>query len=106
MQIIPVSANSNQTFSILLDGQACTFKIYWRQTRLYLDLLVGDEVIVRGFICVNRANILQRVKKGFNGSLHFWDNLGDDFPYYKDLNSRYFLIFMSVDEELPEVLKF
>ena len=105
MQVIPVSALPNQTFNIVLDGQYCTISLRWKQKRLYLDLDVDSIAVRRGAVCENRADILQSPTVLFRGSLHFWDNEGDTPPEWARLDSRYFLLYVSKDEDLPESLK-
>ena len=106
MEVIPLSAVPAQTLNVVLDGQNCTISIYWRQTHLYLDLAVGSTIICTGWICQNKANVLQVPVRGFNGSLHFWDVEGDRAPQWENLGSRYFLVFVLENEDLPKSLEF
>lgn len=106
MQVIPLTNIPAQTFNVVLDGQYCTIAVYWKQTRLYLDLTVGATVICAGRVCENRANILQVPLRGFKGSLHFWDMEGDCAPLWSRVNERYFLVYVSEGEALPDNLRF
>lgn len=106
MRFIPLSAIPNQTLNVVLDGQDCTVSVYWRQERLYLDLVCNGTEIVTGAICENRANILQSRQLYFKGSLHFFDGEGDRPPTYEGLNDRWVLVFVAEDETLPEKLRY
>lgn len=106
MQVIPLSSIPNQIFNVVLDAQNCTISVYWKQKRLYIDLTVGADIICVGRICQNRANILQVPVRGFNGTLHFWDTEGDRYPMWDKLNTRYFLVYVSEGEILPDELEF
>lgn len=106
MEVIPLLPIAAQTLNIVLDGQYCTLSVYWKQTRLYLDLTVGGEVICAGRICQNRVDVLQIPVRGFTGSLHFWDIEGDRPPCWEQLNTRFFLVYVPEGETLPASLEF
>ena len=106
MEVIPLSAIPAQILNVVLNGQYCTLSIYWKQTRLYLDLNVGAAVICAGRICQNKVDILQVPVRGFTGSLHFWDMEGDHPPQWEQLNSRFFLVYVPEGEALPASLEF
>ena len=107
MLFIPLAAIPSQTLNIVLDGQDCTISLYWRQERLYLDLISNGQAIVVGAICENKANVLQTDHLYFKGSLHFFDSEGDSPPRYEGLNYiRWVLVFIAEDEDLPESLRF
>lgn len=106
MQKINISPLPAQTFNIVLDGQNCTISLYWRQTRLYLDLNVGATEICRGAICQNRADIMQSPSPDFSGTLHFFDLEGEQAPHYSGLNSRWLLLYLAAGEGLPQGLRY
>ena len=106
MQRINISPIPAQTFNVVLDGQYCTISLYWRQTRLYLDLSVGAVEVCRGAVCQNRADIIQSPAPDFNGTLHFYDFEGERPPHYSGLNSRWGLFYLSGVETLPEGLRY
>lgn len=110
MQQIPLTQTPSQTLHAVLAGQSCTLSLYWRQTRLYLDLNVGAQVICRGALCENLAGIVQSPSRHFNGSLHFLDLEGNRPPHWQELHTgragRYALLFVEEGEELPPELRF
>ncbi len=106
MREIPLAKIPAQTLNVVLDGQYCTISIYWRQTRLFLDLLANGIDICRGAICENRADVIQSPTQNFNGSIHFVDTDGIRPPYWEGLGDRYRMIYISADEEMPEGLMF
>ena len=105
-QIIPLAQIPAQTVNMVLNGQSCTIRLYWRQTRLYLDLRVGPAVVCKGAICQNRASIVQSVTPLFEGSLHFYDTRGDCPPRHEGLGERWFLVYVSEDSPMPEPLRY
>ena len=107
MQIIPIRAIPAQSLQVVLDGQECTITLFWRWGHLYMDLLVGTEIICRGAVCRNGAAIVQAASADFSGSLHFWDTRGKQKePGYKELGERFILVYMSAGEALPDALKY
>lgn len=106
MQQIPLSAVPWQTLHIVLDGQYCTMSLHWKQERLYLNLWVNDSPVCQGAICQNRAGIVQSPSLYFKGSLHFVDTEGDSPPHWARLNSRYFLVYLASDEDVPLGLRY
>lgn len=106
MQIIPVSPIPAQKFGVVLDGQKCSIHLYWRQTRLYLDLDVSGVPVCRGRICQNKVDILLSPVRGFSGSLHFVDLEGDRPPDWVSLGAIFRLVFVAAGETLPAALEF
>lgn len=106
MQIIPLSQLPAQTLNVVLADQYCTISLYWRQTRLYLDLSVGAFAVCQGAICQDRASVVQSPSRYFNGSLHFYDQEGRRPPQWEGLNTRWVLLFLEEGEEIPEGLRY
>lgn len=103
INIAPIPA---QRFQVVLDGQYCTITIRQKGERIYLDLALPDVDICHGAICVNGVQIVQSPSQVFNGTLHFFDTLGDKVPYFEGINSRYVLLYLSEGEYVPEALRF
>lgn len=106
MREIPLSKTPAQVFNVILAGQYCLLAIYWRQERLYLDLVVNGTAICRGAVCENRADIVQSPSQFWDGSLHFLDTDGERPPQWDGLGDRYRLLYVEDGEEMPEGLKF
>lgn len=102
---IPVIANPNRTIKVILADQECTLTLRQKGERLYLDLTVYDSDVCRGAVCLNLVPIVQVAQNVFHGNLVFVDNEGDAAPSYDGLNSRYFLVYYSEDEQLSNVTK-
>ena len=99
---IPLDAIPNQKFSIYLDGQACTLKIYERDEHLYLNLTVGQTPIRKGMICVPTAPIIQK-PADFKGQLFIIDEYASNadtqtMPRYKGLGAQYNLYYLTEKE--------
>ena len=103
---IPLKVAPSQRLNVVLDGQNCTVNIYYRYGNTFLDLVCNQTAVTTGAICRNRASVVQVANNVFSGSLHFLDLVGDSDPYYKDFNTRYILLFVSADEELPKGLRY
>ena len=110
MQQIPLSQIPAQTLNVVLAGQYCTLSLYWRQTRLYLDLSVGPVEICRGAVCQNRAEVVQPYVPNFSGRLHFFDTEGDRPPQWNGVHTgasgRWLLVYVEEGEALPEELRY
>ena len=90
MQIIPVSDTPNQTFNVMLAGQACMIDLY--QTNgygLYCDLYVNNVPIIGGVVCENLNRIVRDAYLGFIGDLYWNDTAGKDDPSYPGLGTRF-----------------
>ena len=106
MENIILSVLAAQTFQVVLDDQQCRITLYQRGRRMYLDLEVDSETVCRGAICQNRASVVPFPTLSFSGSLHFWDTLGDEPPQYDRLGTRFLLLYLAEDEDMPDALKF
>lgn len=102
---IPVSNEPNKTYKVLLENQECTIKLYQKGKNLFLDLQVGAEQICYGAICLNLVPIVQVSSAYFSGNFVFVDPLGDTAPQFEGLGERYFLVYFTEDEKLPNIIK-
>lgn len=102
---IPVSNEPNKKYKVLLENQECTIKLYQKGNNLFLDLQVGAEQICFGAICLNLVPVVQVSNAYFSGNFVFADLLGDTAPQYEGLGERYFLVYFTEDEELPNIIK-
>jgi hypothetical protein len=103
MQIVPLTANPNQTLTVGLNNQACQISVYQTADALFLDLYVNDALIIAGVICENLNRIVRDLYLGFQGDLGFVDTQGDSDPNYTGLGSRFQLIYLSPSEIPPGV---
>lgn len=95
MQTIPVQAIPNQSLQVQLGGQACTIDVYQLAYGLFMDLYVGNELVVGGVICQNLNRIVRSLYLGFSGDLCFFDQQGATDPVYTGLGARYQLVYLS-----------
>lgn len=102
---IPLSAEPSKIYKCILNNQECTIKLYQKGRNMFLDLQVGAEYICTGAVRLNFVPIVQVSSPNFSGNFVFADILGDTSPQYDGLNSRYFLVYYTEDEELPSVIK-
>lgn len=105
MQIINIASFPAQEFTVVLDGQECTFSLFTRLGKMYLDLTVGTIPICAGVICQYATEILQSKSPDFHGTLYFWDSDGVRAPEWEGVGTRFFLLYASEGEELPEGLR-
>ena len=101
---IPLNPVPSQSIKVVLAGQNCEIKIYYRFGTMYMDLICNNSLVQSGAVCRNRASIVQVANNNFKGSLHFVDLLGESEPNYKDFQSRYSLLYVGADEALPRGL--
>ena len=103
MQTIPIRAIPNQTMQVQLGGQPCIINVYQLAYGLFLDLYVGNSLIVAGVICENLNRIVRSAYLGFVGDLCFYDTQGaqnPQDPIYTGLGSRFQLVYLA-ESDLP-----
>lgn len=94
---IPLQAIPNQQLRVVLDNQACIIHLYTRNDRLFLDLTVGENVVITGVLCVVDRNILQYPTTYFSGELLFRDTSeADTIPHWSGLGTTYELFYSGV----------
>ena len=98
---IPLKQVPSQKLRVVLGGQNCTINLYYRFGNTYMDLVVGNNVVINGAICRNRSSVVNVANHVFAGALYFLDLLGDSDPSYKLFNDRYILLYVSADESTP-----
>ena len=104
MKVIEIQPLPSQVFQVVLDGQECTISLFQRLGSMYLDLTVGTSVICEGAICQYGADIVQSKSSNFDGSLRFYDDQGLSAPKWEEIGSRYYLLYFSEGETMPEAL--
>lgn len=93
MQIIPLTNQPNQSFSITLNGQDCSINLYQKSTGLFCDLFLGTTQILQTQICLDRVYLVRYNYLGFSGNIAFIDTQGDTVPYYTGFNTRYLMAY-------------
>ncbi len=96
MQVIPIQAVPNQTLQTQLAQQPCTINVYQQLYGLFVDLYVGETLIVAGVFAENANRIVRDSYLGFVGDLIFWDTqtADADDPVYTGLGSRFLLLYL------------
>lgn len=102
MQEIPLQPIPAQTLQIVLDGQYCTFSVYFRWGRCYLDLTVGATPVYKGILCLHAQKLNTSPTIDFSGSLYFIDMQSQDPPQWEGLGDRWMLVYLSDGEELTD----
>jgi hypothetical protein len=99
--VVPIQPIPNQTLQVDLNGQASIISIYQSAYALFMDLHVGNELVVCGVICENLNRIVRSLYLGFSGDLVFVDTQGSpqQDPVYTGLGSRFVLVYIP-----PELL--
>lgn len=98
MQTVPVQALPNQTMQIVLGSQSVTLNVYQLSTGLFMDVLVGSNLIIGGVICENLNRIVRDLYLGFAGDLIWFDTQGTSDPIYSGLGARWLLIYLSTSD--------
>lgn len=103
MLVVPTKAIPNQTLQVQLAGQSCTINVYQLAYGLFVDLFIGDTLIVAGVIAENLNRIVRGLYLGFVGDLVFFDASGAGAdPVYTELGVRFVLVYLEASE-LPAV---
>lgn len=89
---IPINAAPSQVINITLNNQSCTINVYQKRTGLYLDAYVNGAAVKTGILCHDRVALIRATYLGFPGELAFIDTQGVDDPTYKELGSRFILV--------------
>lgn len=97
---IPLQSVPAQEVQVILNGQNCTIRVYWRFWKLYVDLLVDSEPVFTGCMVQNCQWVNQSPSLLFSGGLVFVDSLGDETPRWDGLDERWALIYLDEDEIL------
>ena len=96
-QEIPVQPIANQTLQVQLGTQPTVLEIYQTAYGMFINVFVGNSLIVAGVICENLNRIVRDSYLGFIGDLVFIDTKatapgqGSD-PVFTGLGSQYVLI--------------
>lgn len=105
--IVPLTAVPAQTLSVSLNGQGCNISVYALEIDdgepLFIDLYVGQNLIIGGVLCRNNVFIQQTPYLGFIGDLRFVDTqagpgVPPTDPVYTGLGSRYILVYSTPAE--------
>ena len=102
---IPLTNVPSKMYKILLNNQEVTFKLYQKGRNMFFDLQVKDKKICLGAVCLNLVPVVQVASPDFMGNFVFVDILGDSAPTFISLGERYFLVYFTEDEDLPNIIK-
>lgn len=103
MQVVPLQPVPNQTLQVQLGGQACVLNVYQLAYGLFMDVRVGNELVVPGVICENLNRIVRSLYLGFAGDFCFFDTQGGaspQDPIYTGLGGRFQLVYLE-ENDLP-----
>ena len=100
MQVIPIRPLPNQTLQAQLGPQSASLHVYQTAYGLFVDVYVGNAMIVAGVIALNLNRIVRSLYLGFVGDLCFLDTQGADDPVYTGLGTRFLLLYLS-PSDLP-----
>lgn len=90
---VPLEQIPSQKFSINLNGQYCTLKIYQKDEDVFCDMYVDEIVIWTGIKCLNLVEIKPSNYMGFTGTLYFEDLNGNENPLYTGFGDRWVLVY-------------
>ncbi len=103
MLTIPVRAQANQDFQVILAEQNCSISIYTRYSpcfgdKLYLDLHVDGQNVCYGIPCQDGVTMPLYGYLPFEGALMFMDLQGSKDPEWSGLGERWILVYLTADE--------
>lgn len=94
MLIVPTKALASQVLQVSLASQSVTLKIYQTAYGLFMDVYVGNVLIIGGVICENLNRIVRSTYLGFIGDLAWFDTEGTSDPIYTGLGTRWQLLYL------------
>jgi hypothetical protein len=100
MQTVPLQPIPNQTLQVSLGGQPCILNVYQLAYGMFMDIYVGNTLIVAGVVCQNLNRIVRSVYLGFIGDFCFFDTQGSQDPVFTGLGARYQLVYLA-EADLP-----
>ena len=100
---IPLSAYTNQSMQIDLDGQVSTLHVFERACIMYLDLTVGRTLLAEGMHCQPTTPVLPYPLRGFRGQFYVVDTQAgtpqtQESPAFAEWGTRFQLYWLSDDE--------
>lgn len=103
MLVVPIQPVPNQTFQAQLGGQPCVLNVYQTAYGLFMDVFVGNTLIVGSVICENRNRIVRSLYLGFVGDFIFVDSQPDPLngpsdPVYTGLGTRFLLEYLEASD--------
>jgi len=104
MLVIPIKAVPNQSLSVQAGGQSCQVNVYQKLYGLFVDLYVGNKLVIAGVLAQNLRPMVLNAYLGLVGDLVFFDNLGTNDPYYTGLGTRFSLVYLA-PSDLPASFK-
>ena len=57
---IPLNIEPNQSLKVVLAGQNCEIKLYYRFGAMFMDLICNNVLIQSGAICTNRGAVINK----------------------------------------------
>ena len=93
VQTIPLQQVPSQQFSINLNNQPCTIKVYQRDGHVYVDLYVNGDAVVLGALARDRVGLTRHTYLPFKGELLFVDTHGSEDPLYTGLGGQWKLVY-------------
>lgn len=91
---IPLTANINQQFTVVLGGQLCIIRLYENAEGLFMDLNANGKTIQTGVICQNDNPMFTATYLGFYGRLKWLDTQGTSDPVLSGIGARYKLYWL------------
>ncbi|QCE32927.1 hypothetical protein FAI41_04585 [Acetobacteraceae bacterium] len=94
--LIPISALSDQKFTLEIQNQKLQLHLRQRKYGLYCDLWINDVLRLAGRLCLDRTFLLQDSTRPLQGDFIFIDTQGQEDPDYSALGERFKLYFQSM----------
>lgn len=101
MQIVPLQAIPNQTFTILLNGELYRIALRTVQELTYMSVWINEEVLFYNQLCTpnNWVNPYDYVSR--NGKF-FFACADEEYPTYTKFNITQQLLFLTTEEVANE----
>lgn len=98
MLLIPLRPVPSQTVMVTLADQLTQINVYQKAYGLFMDVLVGNVLILGGAILQDRNLVVRSAYLGFTGDFVSIDTQGTADPTYEGLGTRYRLAYIEANE--------
>ncbi len=102
---VPLQNIPSQKLRINVDDHECSLWLFQKGERLYLDLDVDSQALIRAGVCLSDVPIIQKAQNILMGNFAFI-SLSDRLqPHYTSINTDHILIYFSADEDIAFLQK-
>lgn len=95
---IPLQPVPSQILRVILGGQNFQIYVYAKTQGVFVDVAVGTENVSTGVIARDTVPLIPQTYTSVAGTIMFIDTQGASDPDYREMGSRWRLIYLTEDE--------